>query len=98
VPALSQLAPAIERSWLWLTDLEILRGHYERTLAAWYERVQAARAEIVALRGERFFLMWSFYLAGGIAAFRHGGHLVFQLQLARRQDGAPFTRDYQYRD
>jgi cyclopropane-fatty-acyl-phospholipid synthase len=94
VPALSQLAPAIERSWLWLTDLEVLRGHYERTLAAWYERVQAARAEIVALYDERFHRMWSFYLAGGIAAFRHGGHLVFQLQLARRQEGAPMTRDY----
>jgi cyclopropane-fatty-acyl-phospholipid synthase len=94
VPALSQIAPAIERSWLWLTDLEILRGHYERTLAAWYERVQAARDEIVALHDERFFRMWSFYLAGGIAAFRHGGHVVFQLQLARRQEGAPMTRDY----
>jgi len=94
VPALSQIAPAIERSWLWLTDLEVLRGHYALTLAAWYERVQAAREEIVALHDERFFRMWSFYLAGGIAAFRHGGHLVFQLQLARHQDGAPMTRDY----
>ena len=94
VPALSQIAPAIERSWLWLTDLEILRGHYERTLDAWYERVQAAREEIIALYDERFFRMWSFYLAGGIAAFRHGGHLVFQLQLTRRQQGAPATRDY----
>jgi len=94
VPALSQIAPAIERSWLWLTDLEVVRGHYAPTLAAWYERVQAARDEIVALHDERFFRMWSFYLAGGIAAFRHGGHVVFQLQLARRQDGAPTTRDY----
>jgi cyclopropane-fatty-acyl-phospholipid synthase len=94
VPALSQIAPAIEDSWLWLTDLEVLRGHYERTLGAWYERVQAARAEIVSIYDERFFRMWSFYLAGGIAAFRHAGHVVFQLQLARRQDGAPATRDY----
>lgn len=94
VPALSQIAPAIERSWLWLTDVEVLRGHYALTLEAWYDRVQSARDEIVALYDERFFRMWSFYLAGGIAAFRHGGHLVFQLQLARRQEGAPMTRDY----
>jgi cyclopropane-fatty-acyl-phospholipid synthase len=94
VPALSQIAPAIERSWLWLTDLEVLRGHYALTLEAWYQRIQAAREEIVALYDERFFRMWSFYLAGGIAAFRHGGHVVFQLQLARRQNGAPMTRDY----
>jgi len=94
VPALSQIAPAIEESWLWLTDLEVLRGHYALTLDAWYERVQAARSEIVALYDERFFRMWSFYLAGGIAAFRHGGHVVFQLQLVRRQEGAPATRAY----
>jgi cyclopropane-fatty-acyl-phospholipid synthase len=94
VPALSQIAPEIERSWLWLADLEVLRGHYARTLDAWYDRVQSAREEIIALYDERFFRMWSFYLAGGIAAFRHGGHVVFQLQLARRQEGAPATRDY----
>lgn len=94
VPALSQIAPAIERSWLWLTDLEVLRGHYALTLDSWYERLQSEREAIVALYDERFFRMWSFYLAGGIAAFRHGGHLVFQLQLARRQEGAPATRDY----
>ena len=92
VPALSQIAPAIEKSWLWLTDLEVLRGHYELTLAAWYERVEAAREEIIALYDERFFRMWSFYLAGGIAAFRHGGHVVFQLQLTRRQHGRPSGR------
>jgi cyclopropane-fatty-acyl-phospholipid synthase len=38
--------------------------------------------------------MWLFYLAGGIAAFRHDGHVVFQLQLARRRDAVPLTRDY----
>ena len=64
------------------------RLHYARTLDTWYERVQAAQGEIVALYDERFFRMWQFYLAGGIAAFRHDGHLVFQLQLARRRDGA----------
>jgi cyclopropane-fatty-acyl-phospholipid synthase len=94
VPALSQIAPAIEESWLWLTDLEVLRGHYALTLRHWYDRATAARAEIVSLYDERFFRMWQFYLAGGIAAFRHDGHLVLQLQLARRRDTVPPTRDY----
>jgi cyclopropane-fatty-acyl-phospholipid synthase len=94
VPALSQIAPAIERSWLWLTDLEVWRLHYAETLSRWYERTNAAEGEIVARYGERFFRMWQFYLAGGIAAFRHDGHLVFQLQLARRRDAVPLTRDY----
>ena len=38
--------------------------------------------------------MWEFYLAGSEAAFRHQDHMVAQIQLARRQDAAPLTRDY----
>jgi cyclopropane-fatty-acyl-phospholipid synthase len=94
VPALSQIAPAIERSFLWLTDLEVWRDHYARTLACWYERTLAAAGEIAAINDERFLRMWLFYLAGGIAAFRHDGHVVFQLQLARRRDTLPPTRAY----
>jgi len=94
VPALSQIAPAIERSFLWLADLEIWRLHYARTLECWYDRVLAAEAEISRLYDQRFLRMWLFYLAGGIAAFRHDGHCVFQLQLARRRDSVPLTRDY----
>jgi len=94
VPALSQIAPAIERSWLWLADLEVLRLHYAQTLSHWYERVVASRAQIEALYDARFFRMWQFYLAGAIAAFAHDGHVVFQLQLARKRDAVPLVRDY----
>jgi cyclopropane-fatty-acyl-phospholipid synthase len=94
IPALSQIAPALERSRLWLTDLEVLRLHYARTLACWYERTVAAGDAIARLYDERFLRMWLFYLAGGIAAFRHDSFAVFQLQLARRRDAAPLTRDY----
>ncbi|WP_415642101.1 class I SAM-dependent methyltransferase [Sphingomonas antarctica] len=94
VPALSQMMPAIEKSYLWLTDLEALRLHYAYTLEHWYERVAAARQQIVELYDERFFRMWQFYLAGAISAFRHDGHLVFQLQLTRQRDAVPIVRDY----
>jgi cyclopropane-fatty-acyl-phospholipid synthase len=74
--------------------VEVLRLHYARTLACWYERTLAAREEIAGRYGERFLRMWLFYLAGGIAAFRHDSYAVFQLQLARRRDAVPLTRDY----
>ena len=93
-PALSQLVPAIERSWLWTTDVETLRLHYAYTLEEWYERAAAARDEIVRLYDERFHRMWLFYLAGAICAFRHDGHVNYQIQLARRRDTLPITRDY----
>jgi cyclopropane-fatty-acyl-phospholipid synthase len=94
VPALSQMMPIIERSYLWLNDLEVLRLHYAKTLDHWYDRATAERDAIVALYDERFFRMWQFYLAGAMSAFRHDGHVVFQLQLSRHRDVVPITRDY----
>ena len=94
VPALSEMMPSIERSYLWLTDAEVLRLHYAYTLERWYDRVVAAKAEIVSLYDERFFRMWQFYLAGAISAFRHDGHVVFQLQLTRKRTATPIVRDY----
>ena len=98
VPALSQMMPAIERSFLWLTDAEALRLHYAQTIDHWYDRVAAAEAKISALYDARFFRMWQFYLAGAIAAFRHDGHLVLQLQLTRNRDAVPIVRTYMERD
>ena len=97
VPALSQIAPAIEDARLWITDIEVLRLHYAETLAHWYDRVVAARDRIVALYDERFFRMWQFYLAGALVAFRHDAHLNFQIQLTRRRETLPLTRDYMAR-
>ena len=37
-PALSEVVPAVERSGLWITDIEILRLHYAETLRHWRER------------------------------------------------------------
>ena len=93
-PALSQIVPAIERAWLWITDIEILRLHYALTLEEWYRRTVAARAAIEALYDARFYRMWLFYLAGAICAFRNDGHMNVQIQLTRRRDALPITRDY----
>ena len=94
IPSLSEVLPAIERSGLVVTDIEILRLHYAETLKAWRERFLARREEVAALYDERFCRMWEFYLAGSEMAFRHQGMMVFQIQLARRQQAVPLTRDY----
>ncbi len=93
-PALSEVLPAIERAGLIVTDIEIFRLHYAETLQAWRERFLARRGEAKMLYDERFCRMWEFYLAGCEAAFRHGGLMVFQIQLAKRHDAVPLTRDY----
>jgi cyclopropane-fatty-acyl-phospholipid synthase len=38
--------------------------------------------------------MWEFYLAASETAFREQAMMVFQLQLTKRQDVVPMTRDY----
>lgn len=94
IPALSEVLPAIERAGLLVTDIEILRLHYAETLRAWRQRFLARREEAKALYDERFCRMWEFYLAACECGFRHGGQMVFQIQLAKRQDAVPLTRDY----
>lgn len=93
-PALSEVLPAIQRQHLVVTDIEILRLHYAETLKAWRDRFLARREEVLRMYDERFCRMWEFYLAASEMAFRHQGLMIFQIQLARRQDAVPLTRDY----
>ncbi len=93
-PALSEVIPAIERAGLIITDIEILRLHYAETLRLWRERFEKNRADIRVLYDERFCRMWEFYLITSELCFRHNGQMVFQIQLAKRSDSVPITRDY----
>lgn len=93
-PSLSEAIAAIEQEGLWITDIEILRIHYADTLREWRRRFQENRTEVARLYDERFCRMWEFYLAGCEVAFRHMDQMVFQIQLAKRQDAVPLTRDY----
>ena len=97
IPTLSELAPPVERSGLWLADLEVWRLHYALTLRQWHDRFMAHREEVARLLDERFVRMWKFYLVASEQSFRHGRLAVFQLQLARKVDAVPITRDYLYR-
>ncbi len=94
IPALSEVLPAIQRTGLIVTDVEILRLHYAETLEAWRTRFLARSEEVATLYDERFCRMWEFYLAASEMSFRHAGMMIFQIQLARKQDAVPLTRDY----
>jgi cyclopropane-fatty-acyl-phospholipid synthase len=108
-PALSELAPVIEKSGLIVSDVEVWRIHYAETLRAWRTNFLAHRDDIVRLFDEasdlktrfgsveRFIRMWEYYLAGFEASFRCYGLAVFQIQLVKNIEAAPITRDYMYR-
>jgi len=98
IPALSEICRAAEQAHCMITDIEVLRLHYMRTLHCWYERFQQHREEIQAMMGERFCRMWEFYLAICEVAFQYSDLVVFQLQLALRHGVVPITRDYLCQD
>lgn len=94
LPALSEVTAAVEKSGLIMTDIEILRLHYAETLRQWRRRFLQHAADAERIAGPAFVRMWEFYLAGCEAAFRHQYLMVFQLQMAKRIDTVPLTRDY----
>lgn len=94
IPALSEVARGYEGLRMYCTDVEVLRLHYALTLDAWYDRTVAAKGAIVALYDERFYRMWTYYLAGSMVSFRYGGLVNYQFQFARDRHALPITRDY----
>jgi cyclopropane-fatty-acyl-phospholipid synthase len=93
-PAVSEVFPALERSGLVATDLEILRMHYAETLRHWRRRFAARREDAAALYDERFCRMFEMYLAGSELAFRRQDHVIWQVQVSKSRYTVPLTRDY----
>jgi cyclopropane-fatty-acyl-phospholipid synthase len=93
-PALSEIVSAIEATGLWITDIEVLRRHYAETLRHWRQRFLASRRTLAETYDERFLRMWEFYLAGCEMSFRYQRCVVFQIQISKRADSLPLTRDY----
>ncbi len=96
VPAMSETIAAVEKENLFATDVEIWRLHYAETLKHWHDRFIANIDTARALYDDRFCRMWRFYLIASELSFRLNRQVVFQFQLAHRQDAVPLTRDYLY--
>jgi len=94
LPALSEIMPAVEKSQLWTTDIEILRLHYAETLKHWRMRFLANRDRAARLYDERFCRLWEYYLTVSEITFRYLATTVFQIQMAKEQAAVPLTRDY----
>jgi cyclopropane-fatty-acyl-phospholipid synthase len=94
IPALSETLAASEKFRLIATDIETLRLHYARTIRCWYANCLTHRDTITAMYDEKFFRMWTFYLAGAATVFEHGGMCNYQIQYARSRHALPITRDY----
>ncbi len=70
--------------------------HYAHTIMQWRRRFAGNRDAIASIYDERFCRMFEFYLAGCELAFRRMGHKNWQMQLTRRVNALPLTRDYMF--
>lgn len=95
-PSLSEAARVVEKSGLILADLEVWRGHYERTLQEWLKRFDRNLDRVKALQDDRFIRMWRYYLQSAELSFSEAFLVIHQLQLAKARGTVPMTRDYLY--
>ena len=92
IPTLSEIMPAVEKSGLIISDVEVLRLHYADTLRNWYKNFKKAEKEVLDLYDERFIRMWESYLNLSEISFRKGDNVVFQLVLTKKRDTFPIVR------
>lgn len=93
-PSLSEVLPIIENTKLIVTDIEILRLHYAETLKAWRENFLKNIDKAKTLYNDTFCRMWEYYLTSCEMGFRNQELMVFQIQLSKKKDAVPITRDY----
>lgn len=99
IPGLTENIDNILNAGLQLSDMEMLRRHYQRTLEIWEQNFQAHRVEVTQMMDERFSRMWELYLQACAASFASGNIDVVQYLISKGPSGTnlPMTRDYVYR-
>ena len=92
IPTLSEIMPAIEKSGLIISDVEVLRLHYAKTLAHWYKNFKEAKKEVLEIYDDRFIRMWEAYLNLSELSFTKGDNVVFQMVLTKKREAFPLVR------
>ena len=91
IPSLSEIMPAVEKSGLIISDIEVLRLHYADTLRNWYKNFKKSEKQVLDLYDERFIRMWESYLNLSEISFRKGDNVVYQLVLTKKRDTFPIS-------
>jgi cyclopropane-fatty-acyl-phospholipid synthase len=92
---ISDTLSAAEANGFEVRDVESLREHYVLTLRHWVRRLEARREEACRAAGEMAYRLWRLYMAGAAYKFRTGRNNVYQVLLAKPDQGAsglPLTR------
>lgn len=99
IPSVSELVNHITSNKFFLTDLESLRRHYEKTLDHWAENFENVLDEVKKTKDERFIRMWRLYLHACSASFQTGNIDLSQFIFTKgTNDSIPLTREYMYNE
>ena len=96
IPTISEISPAIEKSKMLISDIEVWRTHYARTLELWKKNFLNNRKEVLQMFNEEFIRMWEYYLASCQYSFIYNRNVVFHILLSKKLDIVPVTRNYMY--
>jgi cyclopropane-fatty-acyl-phospholipid synthase len=100
LPHLSRVIREMAAQDLDVLDVESLRPHYAATLLHWVRRLEARKAEAIALAGEERHRIWRMYMAGCALAFERNWLSIYQVLAGKCEPGGalkrPWTRRHQY--
>ena len=96
IPSLSEIIKCTEKHNILISDIEILRLHYAKTLKHWHHNFSVNRKKILEMFDERFCRMWEFYLLASKYSFINMGNVVFQIQISKNINNLSLTRNYMY--
>jgi cyclopropane fatty-acyl-phospholipid synthase-like methyltransferase len=71
----------LESAGFEVKNIDVLGVHYSATIFRWYKNWLSHKEEILAAYGERWFRVWSYFLASAIITSRQGSVSVFQFTL-----------------
>jgi len=97
-PAMSEVLSEIEKTGLYVADIEVWRGQYAETLRQWREKFEQNLDQVRDIYDERFIRMWRYYLVISEVAKNEMGMVLFHFQMSKQQMTVPVSRAYLYQD
>ena len=88
LPSLTQISHSVEGTFV-VEDVHNIGPHYEPTLLAWRDNIEAAWAQIPHY-DQRFRRMWRYYLLASAAGFRSRKLQTWQIVFRRPGRAAPY--------
>ncbi|QOT75544.1 SAM-dependent methyltransferase [Cupriavidus basilensis] len=99
LPHIGMVLNTLQRGGLEATDVELMRGHYRRTLQHWADNFEAQGDTIRAMVGEKKYRIWRVYLAGCSHAFDTDQMSIYQVvchKAGLSSQSLPWSRRYIY--